>query len=85
MAAGSLESASTRPVDAENDLPQPRHSQRWEPPAPRPRLTTRAHPHLGHASGRPPRRAAGQRRQDRGLQVGDEPLHALDAQGPCPL
>lgn len=33
MAAGSLESASTRPVDAENDLPQPRHSQRWEPPA----------------------------------------------------
>ena len=29
--------------------------------------------------------AAGQRRQDRGLQVGDEPLHALDAQGPCPL
>lgn len=54
MAAGSLESASTRPVDAENDLPQPRHSQRWEPPAPRPRLTTRAHPHLGHASGRPP-------------------------------
>lgn len=33
MAAGSLESAGARPVDAENDLPQPRHSQRWEPPA----------------------------------------------------
>ena len=37
------------------------------------------------AAAQPALGAAGQRRQDRGLQVGDEPLHALDAQGPCPL
>lgn len=45
------------PVLAVKDLPQPRQSHLWAPPASRPRLTTQPQPHLGQASGSPARPA----------------------------